>query len=146
MKRLWPVVLILLLPGCRDHPEPVTPVQPRPPSVAEQRQAEVGVWCDMIEQAALSEYANLGRRMHAQGRVRFVRPPALDAEFNAFADVRAGEVWINEPMWSRYPDRLDRATILLHELIHLHSGELSHYGPWWADQERFRQYWACMEG
>ena len=68
MKRLWPVVLILLLPGCRDHPEPVTPVQPRPPSVAEQRQAEVGVWCDMIEQAALSEYANLGRRMHAQGR------------------------------------------------------------------------------
>ena len=27
-------------------------------------------------------------------------------------------------------------------VIHLHSGELSHYGPWWAAQEMFRQYWA----
>ena len=142
MKRLTAIAIVLVLAGCKERREPVEPAQPRPPSVAELRNAEVETWCDMIEEACLSDLAALGRRLHAQGRVRFVRPPYLDTEFNAFADVRAGEVWINEPMWSRYPDRLDRATILLHELIHLHSGELSHYGPWWAAQEMFRQYWA----
>lgn len=133
---------LLLLTGCHDRREPVTPTKPQPPSQAEQRRAEVQTWCDMIEEACLSDLAALGRRMHAQGRVRFVRPPLLDAEWNAFADVRAGEVLINEPLWSRYPDTLDRATIFLHELIHIRSGEMSHYGPWWAAQEMFRQYWA----
>lgn len=141
MRHLW-LVPLLLLAGCNDRQQPVEPAQPRPPSVTEQRNAEVGVWCDMIEEACLSDLAALGRRLHAQGRVRFVRPPYLDAEFNAFSDLQAGEVLLNEPMWTRYPDRLDRATIFLHELIHLHSGELSHYGPWWAAQEMYRQYWA----
>ncbi len=140
MRHLW-LVPLLLLAGCHDRQQPVTPAQPRPPSIAEQRDAEVGVWCDMIERAGLSDLAALGRRLHAQGRVRFVRPPLLDAEWNAFADLQGNEVLINEPLWGRYPARIDRATIFLHELIHIDSGEMSHYGPWWAAQEMFRQYW-----
>jgi hypothetical protein len=102
-------------------------------------------WIAMIEDAGMAEYAELGRELLAQGRVRIVSPPLLDAGFNAFAHINTREVWINTPMFDRYPDTLDRATIFLHELIHIRSGEITHNGPWWSAQDRFRVYYRDLQ-
>jgi hypothetical protein len=44
-------------------------------------------------------------------------------------------------MFERYPTMLDQATIFLHELIHIRSGEVTHLGPWWVAQDQFRVYY-----
>ncbi len=105
----------------------------------------VNEWIEMIDEAEMTEYAQLGRDLAAQDRVRFVSPPTLDANFNAFAHIDTREIWINEPMFERYPDVLDQATIFLHELIHIYSGECTHSGPWWSAQSEFRAYYADLE-
>lgn len=33
------------------------------------------------------------------------------------------------------------ALLLLHELIHVRSGEQTHLGPWWSAQDEFRRYY-----
>ncbi|HCA47808.1 MAG TPA: hypothetical protein DEP45_10775 [Armatimonadetes bacterium] len=106
--------------------------------------ALVADWIDMIDSAGLSEYAQLGRELLAQGKVSMVSPPMLDADYNAFAHVNTREVWINRPMFERYPTMLDQATIFLHELIHIHSGEVTHFGPWWIAQDQFRVYYSTQ--
>ncbi len=99
----------------------------------------------MIDEAGLTEYADLGRELLAQGKVRIVSPPELSEPFNAFAWLNTREIWINTPMFERYPDVLDQATIFLHELIHIHSGECTHVGPWWSAQSEFRAYFRDLE-
>lgn len=102
-------------------------------------------WIEMIDDAGMTEYAQLGRELLAQGRVRVVSPPRLDVSFNAFAYINTREILINTPMFERYPDLLDQATIFLHELIHIRSGELTHSGPWWSAQSEFRAHYQGLE-
>ena len=102
-------------------------------------------WIDMIEEAGLPEYAQLGRTLLAQGRVRVVTPPTLHVDINAYAFINTREIWINTPMFERYPDVIHRATIFLHELIHIHSGEATHLGPWWVAQDQFFVYFRDRE-
>jgi hypothetical protein len=102
-------------------------------------------WIEMIEDAGMPEYAQLGRELLEQGRVRIVSPPTLEWRFNAFAHINTRQVWINTPMFERYPDMLDHATIFLHELIHIRSGEITHNGPWWSTQSEFRVYYRDLE-
>jgi hypothetical protein len=99
-------------------------------------------WISMIEEAGLKDYADLGRQLTATKKIIFVSPPTLNTSFNAFSWVPQKEVWINSPMLSRYPKATDQAEILLHELIHIKSGETTHSGPWWDAQTEFRQYWS----
>ena len=95
----------------------------------------------MIEEAGFADYAELGSELLAAGRVRIVSPPELDEDFNAYAFINTREIWINEPMFARYPDVVSQATIFLHELIHIQSGECTHSGPWWSAQSEFYTYW-----
>jgi hypothetical protein len=99
----------------------------------------------MIAQAGFADYAALGSELLAAGRVSIVSPPDLDENFNAYAFINTREVWINEPMFTRYPDVVDQATIFLHELIHIRSGECTHSGPWWSAQSEFYTYWRNQE-
>ncbi|MFP4250940.1 MAG: hypothetical protein ACLFU7_14865 [Armatimonadota bacterium] len=126
--------------------EVTTPSEPtRTPSGTSTINALADDWIDMIEAAGMGEYAQLGRELLARGNVRIVSPPELDARFNAFAHINTREIWINTPMLQRYPDVLDRATIFLHELIHIRSGEVTHGGPWWSAQSEFRAYYRDLE-
>ena len=107
---------------------------------------EVEVWIGMIEEAGLTEYSEIGWELWKAGRIQFVRPPYLSEEFNAWADFHYPyTILINEPMWTRYPERLDRASILLHELVHIRTLEMTHYCPYWTDVARFREYWLNRE-
>jgi hypothetical protein len=99
----------------------------------------------MIEEAGFADYARLGSEMVASGRVKMVSPPELGENFNAFAFVDTDEIWINRPMFDRYPDVVDQATIFLHELIHIKSGECTHNGPWWSAQGEFHAYWTARQ-
>lgn len=132
----------VLLGGCGGAAvvpaqESATPAQPSHRSDIPNYHAP-SEWVEMIAAAGLAEYAALGRRMLDEGRVRIVAPPSLDANYNAFAWLDSNEIWINEPMFERYPDVLDQATIFLHELIHIKSTEQTHLGPWWSAQSEFR--------
>lgn len=98
-------------------------------------------WISLIDQAGLTEYAALGRELSAQGRIRLVSPPLLDARFNAFSFLTDREVWINTPLFTRYPSLVDQTTIFLHELIHIAHNEASHNGSWWSAQDQFTNYW-----
>ncbi len=142
----------IYLAGCGGAGVPIneggvtTPSEPtRTPSSTSTINTLAGEWIDMIDAAGMTEYAQLGRELLAQGDVRIVSPPELDARFNAFAHINTREVWINTPMFQRYPDVLDRATIFLHELIHIRSGEVTHGGPWWSAQNEFRAYYRDLE-
>lgn len=99
-------------------------------------------WASLIEQAGLPEYAALGRQLSSGGKAIFVSPPTLGETFNAFSWIAQKEIWINSPLFSRYPKATDQAEIFLHELIHLKSGEASHVGPWWSALDEYRQYWS----
>lgn len=135
----------LVISGCgggtmapAQYPAPPTQTSSRPDIPNYHAPTE---WIEMIATAGLGEYAELGRTMLAEGRVRIVAPPVLDANYNAFAWLDANEIWINEPMFARYPDVLDQATIFLHELIHVKSTEQTHFGPWWSALSEFRAYY-----
>jgi len=99
-------------------------------------------WIELIAQAGLQSYADLGSQVDAARKVILVSPPTLDQTFNAFTWINEGEIWINSPLFARYPDVVDQGEIFLHELIHLSSGETSHEGPWWSDLTVYRDYWA----
>ncbi len=140
------------LAGCGGASPPVkdgsetTPTEPsRTPDTTTHTAQVTNEWIDMIDQAGMADYAQLGRDLLAQNRVKIVSPPTLGERFNAFAHINTREVWINTPMFERYPDVLDQATIFLHELIHIHSGEMTHNGPWWSVQNEFRVYYAQLE-
>lgn len=98
-------------------------------------------WIVLLRAAGLQEYADLGQQLTAAGKVIVVAPPTLDADFNAYAWISDREIWINSPMYSRYPDIGHQATIFLHEMIHIKSGESTHTGPWWSIQDQFAVYW-----
>jgi hypothetical protein len=102
-------------------------------------------WIAMIDEAGMTDYAQLGRELLAQDQVRIVSPPELAPDFNAFAYINTREIHLNTPMFERYPDVLDQATIFLHELIHISSGECTHSGPWWSAQSEFRTYYRDLE-
>lgn len=99
-------------------------------------------WCELIETAGLEKYAELGRKLEREGKIKFVKPPTLDAGYNAFSWIDEGEIWINSPLFANYPQIRDQAEIFLHELIHIDSGEATHEGPWWSAQAQFRAYFA----
>jgi len=99
-------------------------------------------WIELIAQAGLQSYADLGSQVDVARKVILVSPPTLSETFNAFTWINEGEIWINSPMFERYPDVVDQGEIFLHELIHLSSGETSHEGPWWSDLTLYRAYWA----
>jgi hypothetical protein len=98
-------------------------------------------WIALIETAGFEEYATLGRELVSEGRVKFVAPPTLDASFNAFAWTTEREIWINAPMFDRYPGIVQQATIFLHEMIHIATAESTHAGPEWAVLDQFAVYW-----
>ncbi len=99
-------------------------------------------WIALLEQAGLREYAALARELVRDDKVIVVTPAQLDGQVNSFAWITEREIWINAPMFSRYPDIGHQATIFLHELIHIQSGEASHEGAWWAIQDQFAVWWA----
>jgi len=148
---LWGALAIvavtpLLLAGCGgDFALPdsqSTPAAPQTPAWDVPNYHSPDQWIEMIAQAGLSRYAALGRALVSQGRVILVTPPMLDHNYNAYAWLDTEEIWINAPMFERYPDVLDQATIFLHELIHVDSTEQTHFGPWWSAQSDFRAYFA----
>lgn len=102
-------------------------------------------WIELLEVAGAAnptfyEYADLGRQLLANDKVKFVSPPTLGDQFNAFCWIEDQVIWINEPMFARYPDVIEQATIFLHEMIHIKSGEVTHDGPWWSLQNEFETY------
>lgn len=97
-------------------------------------------WIALIEAAGLQEYADLGRQLVNEGKVIVVTPGTLDSQFNAFSWISDREIWINPPMFSRYPNVGHQATIFLHEMIHITSGEATHNGSWWSVQDQFATY------
>jgi hypothetical protein len=106
-------------------------------------------WIELIDDAgsvnsAFYEYADLGRRLLADGAVKFVSPPTLGEQFNAFCWIDTEEIWINEPMFARYPDVVEQASIFLHEMIHIKTGEVTHDGPCWSLPNEFESY--CRNG
>lgn len=98
-------------------------------------------WIALIEAAGLKDYADLGRELISLRKIRFVRPPTLMSDYNAYAFVPEHLIWINEPLFDRYPDIVQQAAIFLHEMVHISSGELSHVGPWWGITDDFEAYW-----
>jgi hypothetical protein len=98
-------------------------------------------WIALIEAAGFQEYADLARELLTQRKIRFVRPPTLMSNYNAYAFVPERMIWINEPLFERYPDIVQQAAIFLHEMVHVSSGELSHVGPWWKTTDDFEAYW-----
>lgn len=98
-------------------------------------------WIALIQTAGLQEYADLGRQLVKEGKVKIVSPPTLDVSYNAYSWNSEEEIWINSPIFSRYPDIVQQATIFLHELIHIKYGEETHNGPWWSAQDQFVTYW-----
>lgn len=125
----------------RTAPGRVPDAPPAPRSTT----AVANEWIDMIEEAGLTEYAELGREILRTGSLRIVSPATLNADFNAFAHINTREIWISTLMFERYPSDLDQATIFLHELIHIKSGEITHLGPWWSAQSAFRAFYRDRE-
>ena len=143
------LILSCILVGCREKnidkyppPPPIeTPeypdLTPHFPMNVAQRKLLIQEYNDMINRAGLIKYAELGQKMQREGRVKFVVPPRLDSRFNAYANIGAGEIWLNKPMYDRYPRITHQATIFLHELIHIDSKEMTHRGEWWSAQDEF---------
>lgn len=146
------IVVATLMTGCGGGGTPAGAVSETAPAKDAQApqtltpaSAMVNEWIEMIDEAGFCDYAQLGREMLQQGRVIIVSPTTLGDNFNAFAHINTREIWLNTPLFERYPDVLDQATIFLHELIHIHSGEATHNGPWWSHQDEFRVYYRNLE-
>lgn len=137
-------ILVLLFVGCKRHKK-VEPTEAPPPQhnndIVNSPEQLVFTWIYLIENAGFNEYAALAKYMMSEGRIKFVAPPMLDADYNAFTWLDTDEIWINKPMFTRYPNVLDQATIFLHELIHIKSREQTHNGPWWSAQDEFLAYY-----
>ncbi len=113
------LLAVLLLAGCR---------------APEDRVAEVLTYLDATGVGA--EYVALGRTLHRQGRIQ-VLPAGAMAGMLGFADFTTGRIELSEALFA-YP--LDRqGYVLLHELIHLRSGEQSHAGPWWGTLDEYER-------
>lgn len=124
------VLLAILTAGCRDHRY----TQPQVPPTQADRVAAV---LDCIAGTDVgAEYVTLGRELHRQGRI-VVLPDAVMAGMLGFADFVTGRIELSEGLFA-YP--LDRqGYVLLHELIHLRSGEQSHAGPWWGTLDEYER-------
>ena len=141
----WPSLLLAIvatvaLTGCGgggtgDSPGPLAPQSNLPNYHSPEE------WIALIETAGLMDYANLGRELLSEQRVKLVAPPLLDEQFNAYSWIADREIWINTPMFARYPGIVEQATIFLHELIHISSMQSTHTGPAWAAQDQFAVYW-----
>jgi len=81
--------------------------------------------CELAEGA---EYVELGRELHRQGRI-VVLPAGAMAGMLGFADFTTGRIELSEGLFTYQLDQ--QGYVLLHELVHLRSGEQSHAGPWW---------------
>ena len=79
----------------------------------------------IIEQAGMGDYAAYGRDLQARGRLRIVTTDQLDPALNAFTWNTDDCIWYGEIAFTRY-DRVDQAEILLHEMVHLRTGEVTH--------------------
>jgi hypothetical protein len=135
---VFAICVILGAPGCGGGGSTETGSTTFPADLPNYHTPEE--WIAQFDAAGLQDYAYLGRRLVQEGKVVVVSPPTLDASFNAFAWTSEREIWINAPMFSRYPRVQHQATIFLHELIHINSGVSTHMGPWWSVQDEFAKY------
>lgn len=108
------VVLLCALAGCKQDLAEVG-----------ERSREVNVLLSIISDAGMVDWAAFGKRLQANGRIRVVDETVLPPEFNAYSFVRERVIWINGVMFQRY-DKIEQAEILLHELVHIKTGELTH--------------------
>lgn len=137
-KACWLAIIVLLVVAGNSGCKKANPVRPLwNPKIS----PHVRVWCDMIAQAGLPDYAAEGKELLRQRDIYLVSPPRLDARYNAFTWFPEAVIWINTPMFDRYPRIADQAEIFLHELIHVRSQEMSHSGPWWSALTTYRSYW-----
>ena len=95
----------------------------------------------LIEMAGIDDYAAFGRSLLRAGKVKIVSPPDLPENYNAYAWIREGEIWINTPMFQRYPNIIDQATIFLHEMVHIKWNIVTHEGPMWHVLSDFRRFY-----
>jgi hypothetical protein len=157
------LVPMLLISGCKNEPQepkdpPIsepepTPEPPPPPNItdmtpsfptnARQEEELLMTYTQMIRSAGFFEYSDIALNMIGNNKIHFVVPPELDSRFNAWADLGRKEILLNKPMYDRYPLITHQATIFFHELIHINTGEITHNGPWWRDQDKFAEW--CKE-
>lgn len=143
---------MLILYGCQDGGKPQTPQEtpivypdyptntPHYPLTTMEQKLLVDEYIKIIKKAGFPDYADLAADMQRKRKIIFVRPPGLTEEFNAWADIQTKEIWLNKPMFDRYPHIAHQTTIFFHELIHIKSTELTHFGPWWKDQDVFAMW------
>jgi len=110
-----------------------------PSSIPDVHQPEE--WVSLIDAAGFPEYAALGRQLIANRTILLVSPPTLPENYNAYAFIPERRVWINSPMFTRYPNIVQQAAIFLHEMVHIKTGESTHNGEWWAIPDQFEAYW-----
>ena len=79
----------------------------------------------LIEEVGMTDYSTYGRDLQARGRIRLVTTEQLDPVFNAFSWIPEECIWYSEIAFERY-NRVDQAEILLHEMVHLLTGEATH--------------------
>ncbi len=80
---------------------------------------------DTIAEVGMTDWADYGRDLQRRGRIRVVTTDELDPKFNAFAFIDKECIWYSEIAFERY-DHVDQAEILLHEMVHLRTGEITH--------------------
>lgn len=128
--------LLLLLPGCRDHRH----TEPQVPPTQGDR---VGTVLDCIAGTGVgADYVTLGRTLHRQGRI-VILPARAMAGMLGYADFATGRIELSEALFAYPPDR--QGYVLLHELVHLRSGEQSHAGPWWGTLDEYDAH-TCARG
>jgi hypothetical protein len=142
--RVFPLFLCVVLAGCgggSSSPSPSPSAsQTQSPSLAlSPNYHSPAELLALINQAGFPDYAKLGEDLLAAGKLQVVAPPTMPSDFNGYTDLLAGTIWISTLMYGRYPAERDQACILLHELIHLKTGEASQSGPEWAVLDEFQQ-------
>jgi len=85
-----------------------------------------GQMLDLIAGLGMTNWADFGRGLNQSGRIRLVTTVELDPEFNAFSWLDQQCIWYSEIAFVRYPRLVDQSEILLHELVHVKTGDMSH--------------------
>ena len=133
--RILITVLTLFLVGCKQNQPAPTPIPP--PANYHSPTACV----NLIRLAGFEAHAKIIDGMIAAKKIILVTPPTLNDSINAYAWIPQKEIWINTPLFARYPDIREQASIILHEVIHIESQEQTHEGPMWKDIQVFEVYW-----
>ena len=99
-------------------------------------------YANLIRIAGFEKYAQISEDIIDKQGVILVQPPTLPENYNAYAFIPKRSIWLNTPMFVRYPTIQEQAAIFLHELVHIASQEQTHNGLWWADVDKFEKYWS----